>query len=375
MTDRNQKAASRPGILPTVLCVLPLALAVACGNDDSAKPEPPPPSDCIQTPEQYKAAWDAFEVACVAPHLYGTAPYGANTEYLYYPTYAYAWGGGSTNLEKFLELRSIYGDPQSPLYNATKAVLGIEAYIGFPVEASNGQCKFPGGDTCTFTMVVFTLPDGVQARVPSFETWFKILEDDWNLVYPLDAQKEMVLAYSDIPFQDGVDVVDVFTELTGCPSGDNPVGPDNWPPIKSGSDQYDSSGCYPSYIQARAAAGYYKVGGASDSEGTVTTLTTEECFTNFFDFYEGPRNAGAIRGVLEQCQDASSLNTGVGLGYNPGANPFVCKPLRDQSVVERYTGREFIFENIKITKFPKRATVEMTAPDGPYEFLTEGYCS
>ncbi|MFF4385338.1 hypothetical protein ACFY0G_00880 [Streptomyces sp. NPDC001552] len=87
-----------------------------------------------------------------------------------------------------------------------------------------------------------------------------------------------------------------------------------------------------------------------------------------------PGRLGAA-GALFQCQDAGFLNTGVGLGYNTYANPFVCRPADRQSVRERYTGREFILPNALFTALPSRVDIplDLGAP-GQRDFLHTGYC-
>jgi len=89
----------------------------------------------------------------------------------------------------------------------------------------------------------------------------------------------------------------------------------------------------------------------------------------------GPRNAAALRGVLYQCQDVGFLNTGVGLGYNTYANPFVCKPAAEQTVRQRFTGREFIFSNMAFNDLPSHVNMELDLGE-PFNrgFLFAGYC-
>ncbi|MFD8417877.1 hypothetical protein [Streptomyces sp. NPDC059466] len=79
--------------------------------------------------------------------------------------------------------------------------------------------------------------------------------------------------------------------------------------------------------------------------------------------------------MLYQCQDAGFLNTGVGLGYNTYANPFVCKPAAAQSVREGYTGREFIVPNMSFERLPSRTDIplDLGRPSGR-GFLRTGYC-
>ena len=64
-----------------------------------------------------------------------------------------------------------------------------------------------------------------------------------------------------------------------------------------------------------------------------------------------------MRGVLYQCQDVGFLNTGVGLGYNTYANPFVCKAAAKQTVLQKYTGREFILPNMTFNDLPSYVNI------------------
>ncbi|MCY0922657.1 hypothetical protein OS965_31665 [Streptomyces sp. H27-G5] len=108
-------------------------------------------------------------------------------------------------------------------------------------------------------------------------------------------------------------------------------------------------GCNRSFLGALAAAGPSPYDGAD----------SRTCFANFQTRYRGDRDASALRGALFQCQDAGFLNTGVGLGYNTYANPFVCRPADRQSVRERYTGREFILPNARFTALPSHVDIPL----------------
>ena len=116
---------------------------------------------CVDTPSEYQAAWQARQVRCVAPTLFATA-HGRGDGSLYPAGFAYAWAGSSTNLEAYLRLRHRYGDEPA------KVGVGILSYVGFP-----------GLETWSFPMdlAVYTLPRGVDAPVPTFERWFRLLDD------------------------------------------------------------------------------------------------------------------------------------------------------------------------------------------------------
>jgi len=124
------------------------------------------------------------------------------------------------------------------------------------------------------------------------------------------------------------------------------------------------TGCVEDYTAALDAAG----NGPYDGESTTM------CFAEFRSEYGGELNAAAIRAVLDRCQDVSPLNTAAEIGYNRNENPLVCAPLAEQTVTERYTGPEFILLNRPLSGLPSTAEIVIEVPDGPYDFLTEGYC-
>ncbi|WP_425246977.1 hypothetical protein [Streptomyces sp. NEAU-NA10] len=127
-------------------------------------------------------------------------------------------------------------------------------------------------------------------------------------------------------------MVNAFQKVTGCRRNE----------LLRGAAPSAAIGCNRSFLGAPAAAG------PSPYEGGEC----KTCFANFQSRYRGPRDAAALEGALYQCQDASFVNTGAGLGYNTYANPFVCKPAARQSVRERYTGREFIVPNASFAALP-----------------------
>ncbi|MFI8361887.1 hypothetical protein ACIGD1_17170 [Streptomyces sp. NPDC085612] len=251
-----------------------------------------PAVPCVSTPAEYRAAWEAREVRCLAPPLFGTTH--ARGETSLYPTgFRYAWAGSSTNLEQYLRgLRARYGDQPE------KVGVGVLSYVGYP--------GLDDWSTPT-DLEVYTLPAGVRAQVPAFETWFRLLDEEFGTTgaYPLAAQRDLAAA---------------------------------------GPSPYD---------------------GADSSA----------CCANFRTRYRGERDAPALRGALFQCQDAGFLNTGVGLGHNTYANPFVCRPADRQSVRERYTGREFILPNAHFAALPSHIAIPLDlGTPGQRDFLHTGYC-
>jgi hypothetical protein len=294
---------------------------------------------CISTPAEYLTAWNSREVRCVSPSLFGTTHTRGDTT-IYPSGFWYAWAGSNTNLERFLMLRRAYGD------DPPKVGIGILSYVGFP--------GLEGYDSPT-DLAVYTLPPATQVQVPSFETWFRVLDQEFGNTgaYPLGAQVDLVLAYSRL--RPGEDVVGAFQTVTGCRRA----------ALVRGQEPSPRIGCNRSFLGAIAAAG----------PSPYTTGESTSCFQNFASHYRGFRNAAAMRGVLYQCQDVGFLNTGVGLGYNTYANPFVCKPAAEQTVRQRYTGREFIVPNMSFSDLPGHVDIELDLGN-PFErgFLYSGYC-
>ena len=341
--------------------------------------EVPPGQPCVETPAQYKDFWDRYGVACVDPSLYVTVPAGyddgaggtTGDTHLYPSEFAFAWANGSTNLEKYLEIRCLYQD------DPIKARVGITSFIGFPVPIRNGN---PDAASLPISVFVYKRealqpddpalsPGTPRMRVPSFQTWFHLLEEEFDLRFDLETQKEIVLRYSNIPshrrgrLSKQKDVVQLFTQMTGCKRSRDWKTAPGFPPTE------ELRGCNENYRRAREAAGGVKVGPGGP--------TTRECFANFQNQYAGPRDAAAVRGLLELCQDANALNTGLGLGYNPMPNPFVCKRWGKQTVADRYTGREFIVPNGALIPEDQGdswavVTLEPVA-DARYD-LSAGYC-
>ena len=292
---------------------------------------------CISTPGEYLTAWNERQVRCVSSDLFGTT-HTRGSAALYPGSFWYAWAGSNTNLERYLIVRRIYGD------NPPKVGIGILSYAGFPGLESY--------DTPT-DLAVYTLPRG--ARVPSFETWFRLLDQEFgdSGAYPLAAQVGLVVAYSRLRMNE--DVVGVFQTVTGCRRA----------ALLSGQDLSPKIGCNKAFLGAIAAAG----------PSPYTTGESKSCFRNFASRYRGPKNAAAMRGVLYQCQDVGFLNTGVGLGYNTYANPFVCKPAARQTVRQKYTGREFIVPNTRFNDLPGYVNVKLNlGRPSKRGFLHTGYC-
>jgi hypothetical protein len=337
MSPKYSSAAPKSSLV-VAACLLVLAVIWAVPSD-STRAAAQTRANCISTPDEYLTAWNNRQVRCVSPSLFATT-HERGTTTIYPSGFWYAWAVSNTNLERYLMLRRIYGD------NPPKVGIGILSYVGFPGLESY--------DVPT-DLAVYTLPQDTQVQVPSFETWFRLIDREFGDTgaYPLAAQVDLVLAYSRL--RPNEDVVGAFQTVTGCRRAALLAGRDFSPEI----------GCSRAFLDAIAAAG----------PSPYTTGESKSCFQSFTSSYQGPRNAAALRGVLYQCQDVGFLNTGVGLGYNTYANPFVCKPAAKQTVRQRYTGREFIFLNMAFSDLPSHVNIELDLGE-PFErgFLFAGYC-
>ena len=334
----RRPSAIRKSFLAVAACVLGLAGTWAAAPDPS-RAAVSNRAGCISTPKEYLAAWDNRQIRCVSPLLFGTTHTRGSTT-LYPSGFWYAWDVSSTNLERYLALRRIYGG------NPAKVGIGMLSYAGFPgLQSYNTPTD----------LAVYTLPRGTRVQVPSFETWFRLLDQKFGdtRAYPLAAQVSLVLAYSRLrPHED---VVGAFQKVTGCRRA----------ALLRGRDLSPKIGCNRAFLGAIAAAG----------PAPYTTGESKSCFQNFASRYRGPRNAAVMRGVLYQCQDLGFLNTGVGLGYNTYANPFVCKPAARQTVLQRYTGREFILPNMTFNDLPSYVNIKLDlGKPSKRRFLYSGYC-
>ncbi|MFG2480723.1 hypothetical protein [Streptomyces fagopyri] len=323
----------------TLLALTASALAVGSAIPQSPAAAADRRPGCISTPSAYRAAWDAREVRCVSPSLFATTHARGGTS-LYPRGFWYAWAGSNTNLEQYLKLRRMYG------HTPPKVGIGVLSYVGYP-----------GLDTWSTPtdLAVYTFPRGVHAKVPAFETWFRLLDKEFGNTgaYPLAGQTQLAYAYSRLGPRE--DVVNAFQAVTGC----------GRTALLDGADVSAAIGCNAAFLGALAAAG----------PSPYTTGTSKSCFHNFATRYKGPRNAAALRGVLYQCQDAGFLNTGVGIGYNTYANPFICKPARRQTVLQKYTGREFIVPNTTFNKLPSHIDIPLDLGSPSRRgFLNTGYC-
>ncbi|MDG2046768.1 MAG: hypothetical protein P8J79_06080 [Halioglobus sp.] len=347
-----------------------MALLCACGgnsNSDESNANVPPafcseqPIDqpsvaCslrIDTPADYAAAVANFQTTpehCISPDLYVTSLQGG--ERLYPEPYQYAWANGSTNAHRYLEINKRWGQSRNPS-TLIKMLTAIDTFIGFPIYV---RPYVADNSVASLILAAYTLPDEISVQVPAFESWFKILETELDVFVPLELGRLMVDPYTAIANQE--DVVEVFSKITGC------VGSGTYPNRDWPSTENPAS-CSP---EVQMALGFTVQLGTGEqvpackvgSQGCP--ISSKQCFQGFNDSYLAPNLAnkldysvlvGPLRAALAFCQDANPFNTGVGLGFNTSANPFACAPWSEQSVGDRYTGREFIAKNIKLTDLPQ----------------------
>lgn len=336
----------------------------------------------ISTPLDFQDAWDnrvSIDGADISPSLLATIyspedglPIEQN--YLYPKGFYYAWGFSNANLSLFLELNNLYGatDP-------TKVTVGLAEIAGFP-----GLETYSGGN-----LAVYTLPNsGVsfqesEVLVPTIQTWLRILD---CLGYPVPLATSIDLTELYATLSSNQDVVDIYSQLSGLDRdillnrnlGYAPTAPSDesaWEPFNISTQQQEA---YKNVIQELGDSPYnFSTSGEVPEVGEVTL----KLFANLPGILAGmdPSKDSdlmvmAVRAALAQGQDASALNTTVGVGYNTYPNPFVCKSLSEQSIQERYTGREFILLNRRLEDCQEYISLELEAdnPDRPY--LINGWC-
>ena len=347
--------------IPSILLVMLAAtLLAACGDSVNLQPTREDCTETIDTPKQYADAMKEFRAPpeyCISPELFITALQGGSR--LYPETFDYAWANSSTNAHRYLQLNERWGQSgDGP--TLIKMLTGIQSFIGFGVTITDPPNEWNPG-LQSMQIAVYTLPKKVQAQVPAFENWARIAEIDYGIVVDPALGKLMIEPYTTM--REDQSVVDVFTNMTGC-AGEGVYPYRNWPiaydpKVVDGvlySDPPDS--CLPEVRAAMEAASTCKVG--SSLNGVSCETTSEECFIGFRDRYYSPKLGnlrpqdgneellGPLRAALSYCQDANPFNTGVGLGFNTAANPFSRKPWAEQTVSDRYTGREFIVPNLRL---------------------------
>jgi len=160
-------------------------------------------SACIATPADYAKAFNSCQpVSCVAPNLYGVI--GSGTPWrqtsVYPPKFYWGWVDGAEGLEQYVDwqLQSCQGTLAKS--EVTHLIL---LWVGF------GESDITKGP---YTLSVMDLGHDPGLLVPSFEAWFLAFERAFDLVIPLDAQKDLTL---DLRNQSH-DPTKQFASITGC---------------------------------------------------------------------------------------------------------------------------------------------------------------
>ena len=128
----NPKPSAARKLSLAAACVLALA-ATSSPARTAAKAK----AACISTPADYLIAWNNRQIRCVSPTLFGTT-FARGSTTIYPSGFWYAYAGSSTNLERYLVLRRIYGD------DPPKVGIGILSYVGFPGLESFDDPDGPG---------------------------------------------------------------------------------------------------------------------------------------------------------------------------------------------------------------------------------------
>ena len=332
----------------------------------------------INTPIEYQTAWDSFlaiDAADISPKLLATIYFPQKhlpdeLNYIYPKGFYYAWGFSSTNLSLFLQLNQRYGKT-----NPTKVSVGMAEIVGF-----TGLEDFGGASLAVYTLPENNVdPQQSEVLVPTIQTWLRIL-DDLGYPVPLDLAIALTQAYATL--DNNQDVVDIYSKISGldrdiltdAARGYAPTDPSNeagWQPFNICTTHQQA---YRDVMQQLGVSPYNPV---KDSDLTVGE-TTLNLFANLpgvlASINQPELRVMAVRAALAQGQDASALNTTVGLGYNTYPNPFVCKPRAAQTIEERYTGREFILLNRQFKDCQEHISFALVTEDGPRPYLEKGWC-
>lgn len=334
----------------------------------------------IKRPEEFAEAWgnrlgkDQVEIS---PNLFATiySPVDGQRigeNYLYNKGFHYAWCFSSSNLALFLELNKLYGASDS-----TKVSVGVAEIAGF-----GGLETFSGAQ-----LAVYTLPDFSQGGqmsevlVPSSQTWLRIL-DELDCLVPLEVALELTCDYSMLGDYDAVDLYSKLSGLSrhiliknGCCAPEDPSSEQDWSKFKIDPKDPKQSE-YKKILQGLGKSPYAE----ESSKVSEVGFLTRQCFLRLAEMLSAmdPEKdldsmVIAVRAALAQAQDASHLCTLSGVGYNTYPNPFISGS--QQTIRQRYTGREFILRNRRLEDCPHYVSIELNADskkERPY--LKDGWC-
>jgi hypothetical protein len=188
-------------MLGKLLSAATVVVAAAISFPAGAQPQ----TSCITTPAQYQAAFNSCKaVSCVAPTLYGVIGAGTPSQQtsVYPPGFYWGWVGGAESLKQYEDwrLQSCQGT-----LTESEVTHRILLWVGF------GEGDITRG--APYTLSIMELGENKSLIVPSFEQWFLAFEKAFDLVIPLDAQKNLTL---DPHGQASRDPTQQFASITGC---------------------------------------------------------------------------------------------------------------------------------------------------------------
>ncbi len=273
-------------------------------------------SGCVATPADYAAAFNSCQpVSCVAPNLYGVIGSGTRSQQtsVYPSDFYWGWVDGAEGLQQYADwqLQSCHGT--LPKSEVTRRIL---LWVGF------GESDITKG--APYTLSVMDLGHDESLLVPSFEAWFLAFERAFDLVIPLDAQKNLTLDLQN----HSNDPTKKFASITGCSAQSAAQCTDQ--PLAACSAPY------------RNAANVLMT--QSPIEGTGSTADCANAFKTYVSGLGRPVNAAETRAMLRYCQDVNPCNSGLGLGFNPAYPP------GGGTLAEHFTGREYVLINASLKK-------------------------
>ena len=295
--------------------------------------------------------------------------------YLYPKGFYYAWAFSNTNLSLFLELNHQYGEK-----DPTKVSVGMAEIVGF-----TGLETFADGEV---RLAVYTLPERTECfkhsevLVPTIQTWMRIL-DQLGCAVPLQTSNSLTQRYASLgSYQDVVDVYSQLSDLSRNILLDVGYAPADLTALLSWQPYHIETTQQKAYQQAVTKLGQSPYNFSKSSEVKKVGETTHKVFANLADILatmdpkvDSLQMEMTVRAALAQGQDASALNTTVGVGYNTYPNPFVCKPLVAQTIAERYTGREFILLNRRLDECEEFISFKLkTDENANRSYLKNGWC-
>lgn len=255
--------------------------------------------DCIRTAAEWKAAFEAGEVKCVAPWLYFRAPDSAAdladpeaaAMYVKGPGIAWAFAGPGQGTEGVLGASKECKE-QVPPCSPKELVEKIFAYFQIDPSSYPDDAKFVLKIFGTDASIFLGTNKGVKRIVPTWPTMFDAITTEYKLCPKLLGDgplRTLVKAYSTEPTTG-----DAYQSVTGCPAGDSAPSCANQTAnsldskcteyaaalgefcTAEGTPNYDTQAC----VNALKAQD-------TDGDGAVTAPVARAFFTACFDTYYG----------------------------------------------------------------------------------------